>query len=223
MLNGDIAVDVLVGSVRISPVTSSPSVSAGNRYIYPRNGVEPKLEKIDPTEVSKSPSLNAFLDKANWSSDVAPLIDKLNSKLSTSRPTKEQQEILDAHNRWRSQVNVPPLRWSKELADAAQTWANNLSARGVIEHNGGRPSGAGENIAAASGSVANMVDMWGNEGKDYNRTTNSCSGSSCGHYTQVVWKNTTNLGCGVAPIRRYGMVLVCNYDPPGNVNGEPPY
>jgi hypothetical protein len=117
-LNGDIAVDVLIGSVEISPITSSPSVSAGNRYIYPRNGVEPKLEKIDPTEVSKSPSLNAFLDKANWSSDVAPLIDKLNSALSTSAPqlTNEQQEILDAHNRWRAKVNVPPLRWSKKLS-----------------------------------------------------------------------------------------------------------
>ncbi|MBF2008077.1 MAG: pathogenesis-related family 1 protein [Chlorogloeopsis fritschii C42_A2020_084] len=227
-LNGDIAVDVLVGSVGISTVTSSPSVSAGNRYTYPRSGVEPKLEKIDPTEVSKSPSLNAFLDKENWSSDVAPLIDKLNSALSTSAPqlTKEQQEILDAHNRWRSQVKVPPLRWSKKLADYAQEWADNPKAQEgpiELEHRSGGASGAGENMAGGS-SVTEMVDRWGSEGENYDYATNSCRpGKVCGHYTQVVWRNSTDLGCGVAPHRSYGKLLVCNYSPPGNYRGQRPY
>ncbi len=225
-LNGDIAVDVLVGSVEISPVTSSPSVSAGSRYIYPKSGSEPTLEKINSVEVSKSPSLKTFLDKANWSSDISPLIDKLNLELSSPQLTKEQQEILDAHNRWRAKVNVPPLRWSQKLANYAQEWADNPEAQGgpiELQHRSGGTSGAGENMAGGS-SVTEMVDRWGSEGENYDYATNSCRpGKVCGHYTQVVWRNSTDLGCGVAPHKSYGKLLVCNYSPPGNYNGQRPY
>jgi hypothetical protein len=40
-----------------------------------------------------------------------------------------------------------------------------------------------------------------------------------GHFTQVVWRQTTQLGCGVSTCR--GMdIWVCEYDPPGNVQGH---
>jgi hypothetical protein len=44
----------------------------------------------------------------------------------------------------------------------------------------------------------------------------------CGHYTQIVWRNTKSVGCAVA--RGKGVeVWVCNYDPPGNYAGQRPY
>lgn len=219
-LDGDIAVDILVGSVQIN---SFGSINAGTRYLKSTE----TTQTIDPSEIAKSPSVQTFLNEENWSPELATLIGKFNSSISPPPPplTKEQQEILDAHNRWRSQVNVPPLRWSKKLADRAQAWADNPAAQagGGLVHSSGGPSGAGENMAASSDSVTEMVNMWGREGRDYDYTTNSCRGDACGHYTQVVWGNTTELGCGVAPHRIYGRLLVCNYSPPGNFNGERPY
>jgi hypothetical protein len=40
-----------------------------------------------------------------------------------------------------------------------------------------------------------------------------------GHFTQVVWRGTKQIGCGVSQCN--GMdVWVCQYDPPGNVRGQ---
>jgi uncharacterized protein YkwD len=67
------------------------------------------------------------------------------------------QEILNAHNAYRSQVGVPPLQWSDNLAASAQQWANQLAATGTFEH-----SGAGEKLAQGSTgsfSVTQLVDM----------------------------------------------------------------
>jgi len=56
---------------------------------------------------------------------------------------------------------------------------------------------------------------------NYNYKTNRCKGM-CGHYTQIVWRDTKELGCGVA---RGGdrEIWVCDYSPPGNYQGRLPY
>ncbi|MCS6813066.1 MAG: pathogenesis-related family 1 protein [Cyanobacteria bacterium] len=137
-------------------------------------------------------------------------------------PNSVAQEMVAAHNRWRSQVGVPPLRWSPQLASYAQDWANQLAARGAFEHR--RDSPYGENLFWGQGrrwSPTEVVNDWGSEVKDYDYATNSCRGV-CGHYTQVVWRDTTEVGCGVA---RSGNqeIWVCNYNPPGNYLGRKPY
>jgi hypothetical protein len=43
-----------------------------------------------------------------------------------------------------------------------------------------------------------------------------------GHYTQMIWRGTTRIGCALASSRRWD-VLVCRYGPPGNFIGEMPY
>lgn len=132
------------------------------------------------------------------------------------------QEILAAHNRYRAEVGVPPLQWSAILATSAQQWANQLAASGILQH-----SGAGENLAQGSNgafSVTSLVDMWGSE-KQYfiygifPEVSNSGSWSDVGHYTQMVWKNTTEVGCGLAS-GNGSDVLVCHYNPAGNVIGQ---
>lgn len=134
------------------------------------------------------------------------------------------QQMVAAHNTWRKKVGVPPLRWSPQLATYAQTWANQLLKSGKFEHRPNSPYG--ENLAWAQGqqfSPERVVNLWGEEVKDYNYGANTCKpGKMCGHYTQVVWKNTTEVGCGVA--RGDGQeVWVCNYNPPGNYRGQKPY
>ena len=74
-----------------------------------------------------------------------------------------------------------------------------------------------------------VVAMWASEAKSYDYATNGCSGV-CGHYTQVVWRSTTSVGCAIqrcATGSPFGgstwFFAVCNYVPPGNFVGERPY
>lgn len=134
------------------------------------------------------------------------------------------EQMVNAHNQWRSQVGVRPLRWSPQLASYAQSWADRLAQNNRFEHRQNSPYG--ENLASSTGrqmSPTRVVEMWGNEVRDYDYASNSCApGKVCGHYTQIVWANTTEVGCGVA---RSGdrEVWVCNYNPPGNFIGQKPY
>lgn len=125
---------------------------------------------------------------------VIPSIPNHNIANSSSM----QQEMLNAHNQWRAKVGVPPLQWSNELASYAQEWANKLAAQGAFEHR--RDGQYGENLFMGSGrqfSPTEVVDDWGSEVTDYDYASNNCR-SVCGHYTQIVWKDTTEVGCGVA-------------------------
>ena len=69
------------------------------------------------------------------------------------------------------------------------------------------------------------MHSWVVEGSTYNYNTNSCDGSGmCGHYTQMVWRDTKRLGCAsLVCDNGAGVFITCNYDPPGNYVGEKPY
>lgn len=134
------------------------------------------------------------------------------------------EQMLQAHNQVRQTVGVSPLQWSPQLANYAQEWAEKLAREGKFEHRANSPYG--ENLASATGqqmSPSRVVQMWADEVADYDYASNSCApGKMCGHYTQIVWDDTTEVGCGMA---RSGNreVWVCNYNPPGNYRGQRPY
>jgi pathogenesis-related protein 1 len=147
----------------------------------------------------------------------------------------QQQEMVSAHNTWRAKVGISPVVWSNKIANIAQEWANHLKTQGCkMQHSTGN---YGENLYWASplkysdgrSSVQNIsstkvVDSWGNEVKNYSYNSNSCAnGKICGHYTQVVWKTSTEVGCGIAVCGDFSQVWVCNYNPPGNYRGQKPY
>jgi hypothetical protein len=136
----------------------------------------------------------------------------------------DSYQLLKAHNRWRARYDIAPLKWSPKLARYAQEWAETLLREERFAHRSSCPYG--ENLATATGlqlTCDEVVDLWAGEGSNYDRKTNSCAqGEVCGHFTQIVWKNTREVGCGMA---RKGdrEVWVCNYTPPGNVIGRAPY
>jgi pathogenesis-related protein 1 len=132
------------------------------------------------------------------------------------------QHLLAAHNAARARVGVTPLVWSDRLAAYAQGWADRLVASGGFAH---RPDNRyGENLYEVRGVSAeprDVVDAWVSEASNYRPAGNACS-AVCGHYTQIVWRETRAVGCGVAGDYRRE-VWVCDYDPPGNVIGRRPY
>lgn len=142
-----------------------------------------------------------------------------------------EERVLAAHNRERSALGVAPLRWDPALVSAAQGWAAHLSASGRFEH---APDGAGEpqgeNLWAGTRGAYGleaMVDGWVREKRFFRQGTfphNSTTGrvEDVGHYTQLVWRETRQVGCALA----HGTaedVLVCRYSEAGNYVGEVPF
>lgn len=147
----------------------------------------------------------------------------------TQQEPENMKGMVDRHNYWRRQVNIPDLSWSSELAAFAQAWADKLASEGCnMEHrprSGKYGSSYGENIYWSSGlknAAEAVVDSWASEKQYFDKKKGTCKGGVCGHYTQLVWKKTQRVGCGMA---RCGdeEIWVCNYDPPGNYVGEKPY
>jgi pathogenesis-related protein 1 len=136
-----------------------------------------------------------------------------------------RREMLEAHNAARKRVSVDPLAWSDKLAELAQNWASALLMQGApLIHRPQNPKG--ENLFEIRGAVADpayVVNAWVSEAFDYDYRLNACRrGGMCGHYTQVVWRETRRVGCAVARSSTRE-VWVCNYEPPGNVRGRRPY
>ena len=142
---------------------------------------------------------------------------------------------LDAHNEYRANHGVPPVRWCPDLAKQAQDWADQLVADLEITHSNKRErSGQGENIVmyCATGPddktltmTAFATNSWYSEGKCYDFDRPGCVKQSnkrrkgyktrAGYFSQLVWKGTTKVGFGTA-----GNFVVARYGPAGNVKGE---
>lgn len=156
--------------------------------------------------------------------------------------------VTEAHNAARGALGASAalgaLEWSEELAVFAQQWSDSLAERcGTIEHRD--QDGFGENIALRGSSRVvepfsgeEAVAGWVAEDAcwDYGtirgseRCDSACieglNSNGCGHYTQVVWRDTRFVGCGYSTCERQDItfeIWVCNYDPPGNYIGQAPY
>jgi hypothetical protein len=148
----------------------------------------------------------------------------------------QRQTVLDIHNRERGLVGVAPLTWSDSLASSAQTWAThivslNLGPGGFPPHAPwDQRSGQGENLAWGTRGafpVATFVEGWAREKPNYVpgspiEQTLGSPNRVYGHYTQMVWSTTTQIGCALGTDANQDY-LVCRYSPSGNFLGQPAY
>lgn len=145
---------------------------------------------------------------------------------------------LSQHNSYRTAHHSPNLSLNSSLNDAAQNWAQHLAAHAVFEHSSpSQRNNAGENLyvyyttgsAPAADTLAKeAVTNWYNEVSAYNYS-NPGFASATGHFTQVVWKKSTELGCGAAEGmatlegRKFNaFYVVRHYNPAGNLIGDFP-
>ncbi len=150
--------------------------------------------------------------------------------------TQEKDLFMQHHNDLRARHNSAPLRWSSQLEDSARRYAAFLAQQCDIWHS--EANGYGENLA--------FYASWGNAQRDDRADTSPQAAITLacydwyneieyydfdqpgprqrgmiGHFTAMVWADTQELGCAVAPCAssgsRRGHVVVCHYRSPGNV------
>jgi len=133
----------------------------------------------------------------------------------------------NGHNTFRKQYGLKAIEWSDGLARKAYEYAQNC----VFEHLG---KGDGENIAlgywySAEEAAVESVKLFATEKKSWNCAANTCKGTTdnlaCGHYLQMIWEGTKQVGCASAPCwdkTGQQQMVVCFYNPSGNVveNGK---
>jgi glioma pathogenesis-related protein 2 len=134
-------------------------------------------------------------------------------------------DCLKAHNEYRARHGVTPLKLSKKLCKHAEEWAKILASRGILVHRNN--SSYGENIFCSWSSNANNNNVSGREPVDnwYHEMTlhvfhKEPTTLKTGHFTQVVWRESRDLGVGLAKNRAGEVFIVANYDPPGNFIGS---
>ena len=133
--------------------------------------------------------------------------------------------ITSYHNKVRADVGVGPMQWSASLAAYAQEWADHLAVTTCrMAHRSERRFG--ENLFQGTAGHYTAVDAakaWESEKKYYRGgALTQANWHPAGHYTQMVWRETTAFGCGEA-LCAGTLLVACNYDPPGNYIGQRPY
>ena len=151
----------------------------------------------------------------------------------TSRPvdSAEIREALEVHNKARADVGVGPLTWSDSLSRYAAAWARELAASGCrIRHRprtGQWAQAYGENIFWSSGgspTLAEAARSWYSEIRDFkNQALEGNNWYKTGHYSQMVWRQTQQVGMASVACPNGSVIIVANYDPPGNYMGQKAY
>ncbi|GAA5948932.1 hypothetical protein JCM10213_005765 [Rhodosporidiobolus nylandii] len=126
-----------------------------------------------------------------------------------------REDCLSAHNDFRATHNASALTWDDTLADAAKNaYGENLFASAS--------DGYRADQTDAMDAVAG-IGAWNSEESMYDYSKPTGFTEETGHFTQTVWKGTSRVGCffqmcsGIFQSGQYGVYLVCEYAPPGNV------
>lgn len=170
----------------------------------------------------------------------------------------QRAEIVRAHNYYRNLVasgkqgslptatNMKEVTWDKEVEGVAQNWASsNPSGHNSNRKLPTRPSlYVGENIywssrsgskviTAGNANVTAAIASWYSEVKDFSGDVSAfkSSAAAIGHFTQVIWADTSAVGCGILDCvtksssgsYSQSVAFVCDYAVGGNYLGSPIY
>ncbi|XP_049887843.1 uncharacterized protein LOC126382127 isoform X2 [Pectinophora gossypiella] len=194
---------------------------------FSKNVLPPGALQFKSTFSPQSRSSNNNLPPAspNKTKNLSDLVSKFKtSSISGDKAESFEDDFLRAHNEYRDKHGVPPLKLNKKLSKYAEEWAKTLIKKNRMEHRD--QNDYGENIFYAWSSDPNFtvsgrdaVDKWYSEIKDHvfgREPTNL----GTGHFTQVVWEDTKEVGVGMARSKEGHVYVVANYSPPGNMIGS---
>ena len=155
-----------------------------------------------------------------------------------SRLTQQQaQQMVNYHNQKRAEVGNGNVSWSTQIAQYAQQRADQIARTKQLAHLPQGQNPYGENLASGGSTgggvvytVINACDGWYSEKAKMPRNARTMTfdlfNKGVGHYTQMVWKGSTQIGAGISQYQQGAFtmtVVVCGYNPPGNVINQAIY
>ena len=168
-------------------------------------------------------------NRLSWPALAALLVSSMAAEAATlySRGTDTAARLLAMHNAERSRVHSPPLQWDPLLAASAASYGPALARLGRLQHSprASRP-GQRENLWMGTRgfySPEQMVGTWIDERRQfrpgiYPDVSKTGNWEDVSHYTQLIWKGTTRVGCAIHSTPQHDF-LICRYSPPGNRDG----
>jgi glioma pathogenesis-related protein 2 len=180
-------------------------------------------ENVPPPITSKIPELPSGEPPDLPSTKVAPSRDYKPSRISQQ---KFAEQALRAHNELRDKHCAPPLRLSNRLSEKAFKWAEYLASKDCLEQSNSKLNGEnlGENVSMWGNSNADDYNgeyatlQWYNTNKYHDFKKEFNQKSSC--FSQLVWKDSREVGFGVARAASGRFYAVANYYPAGNYAGQ---
>jgi pathogenesis-related protein 1 len=182
----------------------------------PNNGDKDKIV-INPIEIEVNKK-DFNRDKINDNNATSVISDVGVSSINKTQAI----DALKVHNDERKSLGIPPLKWSPRLAQVAQNWANELVRKGCdLVHS--HVSGYGENLFGGWGALYTAKDaalLWLDEKSEFSKYS---WWPNAGHYSQMIWNTTTEVGMASGTCPDGSIVIVAEYTPAGNYTDESPY
>lgn len=215
-----------------APATTSPSSpSSSSQVVLPAPSTS-----SSPSSSSTEPSTSTVVPPPSTSSSsTTSAAAAANTSASSNPDSKYSAPILEQHNLHRNNHSANPIVWDDGLARIAQQIASSCVYAHDLQTGGG---GYGQNIGAGAppDEVNRMItnQMYNNElmlYPAYGVEPDMSNFEAWGHFSQIVWKQTTTVGCftqycpgGLGNIQS-DMVskyfTVCNYKPGGKSRTSP--
>jgi len=210
--------------------------SGGEECVGTEDSVLLQLKQMNPSKMSSALGGALLEVKFGELSEAVQVFVDSRARDSRSSEIEElpavMQEVLDQHNLYRCMHDVPLFEWDTDIEARAQSWADNgVYAHSTSDFREQQGEYCGENIAWGypSRSGFDSTQAWYNEivdtegGLGLTDTMYGPGGEALGHYTQIVWKGSTRLGCGVGRATTQnleGDFWVCQYCKGGNYQGQ---
>lgn len=201
-----------------APTASTENTASFTWFTHPgkhSTTTTPAVGTSTPTTTSTSSPATTSSTSTSTTPTSSSTSDNNGGGGVTGSDKQFAQDILDAHNKYRKIHDVGDLSWDDSAYQYAQKNADNYDCSGVLTHTHGP---FGENLAAGFSSGPSAVKAWYVEGESFNYQ----SPNTYNHFTQVVWKDSTKVGCAYkdCSAENWKLYVVCEYDPPGNVIGQ---
>jgi uncharacterized protein YkwD len=216
-----------------SNVEVASSTEAASSVAAPSTTSTPVVESTSSVYIA--PSTSVYVAPSSTAAATTSSAAETSSA-ATASATTYQQRVLVHHNVHRANHSAPDLVWDDALAATAQKIGQSCSYAHNVAMDGG---GYGQNIAAgvqANNISAVITDLFYNGEVNYfnglygQANPDMSNFENWGHFSQIVWKGTTKVGCatvdcsasGLANVGQYvsPYFTVCNYGPPGNYGGQ---
>jgi len=167
--------------------------------------------------------------------------------------SQDKEAVLNKHNELRritakgrtpgqpGASNMKKMVWNDELEIIAQRWAEQCNfghddVRGKLDKTqvgqnayigfSSQSSSRGDLVSSLTTATQNWFDEVSDPGFHSSGIDNFRFDFGTGHYTQVVWADSEELGCGMVHFkdgRWFKTMVICNYAPAGNFQGNTVY